>query len=65
MGLLSAGHALGGAAGAFAGGVLFDLFATYDWVWTASTLLAISAGLLAYTIREAGGSLRPAAVAAG
>ncbi|MGH6953672.1 MAG: MFS transporter [Alphaproteobacteria bacterium] len=64
MGLLSAGHALGGAAGAFAGGVLFDLFATYDWVWTASTLLAISAGLLAYTIREAGGSLRPAAVAA-
>ncbi|MBI3452346.1 MAG: MFS transporter [Rhodospirillales bacterium] len=52
MGLLAAGHALGAALGAFLGGYLFDLFARYDFVWIASIGLAITAGLIAFTIRE-------------
>jgi MFS family permease len=52
MGLLSAGHALGGAAGSFLGGYLFDLFARYDWVWIVSLLLAILAAFLTLFIRE-------------
>lgn len=52
MGVLSAGHAAGAALGAFLGGWLYDLFATYDWVWTAAFALAILAGLMAFTIRE-------------
>ncbi len=52
MGLISAGHAVGGAAGAFLGGWLFDHFARYDWVWIAAVGLAGLAGLLALTLRE-------------
>ena len=52
MGVLSAGHAGGAALGAFLGGWLYDLFATYDWVWTAAFALAILAGLMVFTIRE-------------
>jgi MFS family permease len=52
MGLLAAAHALGAALGAFLGGWLFDLFARYDGVWTASVALSIAAGLMVFTIRE-------------
>jgi MFS family permease len=52
MGLLAAGHALGGAAGALLAGRMFDLFARYDGVWLFSVGLAILAGLICFTIRE-------------
>jgi predicted MFS family arabinose efflux permease len=52
MGLLSASHSLGGALGAFGGGVLFDLFAQYQWVWFVSIGLALIAGALSFAIRE-------------
>ena len=52
MGLLAAGHALGGAAGAFMAGILYDLYAQYDAVWIASIGVAVAAGLMAFTIRE-------------
>ena len=52
MGILSAGHALGGAAGAMMAGILYDLYAQYDVVWLASIGVAVSAGLMAFTIRE-------------
>lgn len=52
MGLLSAGHALGGAAGAFMAGILYDLYAQYDAVWIASIGVAVAAGLMVFTIRE-------------
>jgi MFS family permease len=55
MGLLSAFHALGGAAGSFLGGYLFDLFARYDWVWILSLLLAVFAALITLLIRESRG----------
>ncbi len=63
MGLLAAGHALGGAAGALLAARLFDLFARYDGVWLISVALAILAGLICFTIREnrGEGRLIPAA----
>jgi MFS family permease len=52
MGLLSAGHALGGAAGAFMAGILYDLYQQYDAVWIASVAVAVAAGFMAFTVRE-------------
>lgn len=52
FGLITAGHQLGGALGAYLGGVLFDLYARYDWVWWSSLWLAVLAGLLVFMLRE-------------
>lgn len=51
MGLISAGHAIGGAMGAFLGGYIFTATATYDLVWTGSVWLAVVAGLLALFLK--------------
>ncbi|MEQ8700609.1 MAG: MFS transporter, partial [Bauldia litoralis] len=65
LGLLFGGHSLGAAAGAFAGGWLFDLFARYDWVWYLTFLLAIAAGILTLMIRPPERAMpTPVAVAA-
>ena len=52
MGLLFAGHSLGGAAGSFMGGRLFDLFQLYDWMWIASFAVSLMAALFSILIRE-------------
>ena len=52
MGLIATGHSLGGAAGAFLAGWLFDLFAQYAWIWIASIALAAIAAALALVIPE-------------
>ena len=52
MGLISAGHSVGAAAGAFLGGYLFDLTLRYEWVWLSSLALAVGAGLLVFALRE-------------
>ncbi len=52
FGLISAGHQIGGALGAYLGGVLFDLYARYDWVWWSSLWLAVAAGLLVFLMRD-------------
>ena len=52
FGLISAGHQVGGALGAYFGGVLFDLYANYDWVWWSSLWLAVLAGLLVFLLRD-------------
>jgi MFS family permease len=52
MGMISAGHAIGAAAGAFLGGYLFDLTLSYDWVWLSSIGLAFVAGLLMLALRD-------------
>lgn len=49
---LVAGHQIGAAAGAFMGGVLFDLFAQYQSVWLASIALAAVAGIIALLIKD-------------
>jgi len=51
MGLISAGHAIGGAMGAFLGGYIFIATATYDLVWLGSIWLAVVAGLLVLFIK--------------
>ena len=52
FGMISAGHQIGGAFGAYFGGLLFDLYARYDWVWWSSLWLAVLAGLLVFLLRE-------------
>ena len=52
MGLISGGHSLGGAVGAYAGGVLFDLFARYTELWLAAFSTAIVAGLMVYFLKD-------------
>ncbi|TDQ84241.1 putative MFS family arabinose efflux permease [Dongia mobilis] len=60
MGLISAGHSLGGALGAMAGGYLFDNIGTYEWIWLSSIFLAILAGLMVFLMRDRGtGRLAP------
>jgi MFS family permease len=60
MGLLSAGHSLGAALGAYVAGWLYDLFAQYVWVWIAALGLAMLAGFLSFAITE---TRRPPALA--
>jgi MFS family permease len=52
MGLISGGHALGGAVGSFLGGYLFDLFANYSQLWWLAFATAVLAGLMVYLLRE-------------
>ncbi len=52
IGILGMFHAGGGAAGAFMGGYVYDLFNNYDWTWMVSIALAMVAGAMALTIRE-------------
>ncbi|MBS7702972.1 MFS transporter [Chelatococcus asaccharovorans] len=60
MGLISGGHALGGALGALAGGMLFDMTGAYGFLWTGSVAVSVVAALLVLTLgnkpdqREAG-----------
>ena len=52
MGLLTAGHQLGAAAGAGFGGYLFEQTQAYDLVWISSLALAVIAGILVLLLRE-------------
>ncbi len=52
MGLISGGHALGGAFGAFLGGWFYDVSGDYGWLWTGSVALSVLAGLLVFTLRD-------------
>jgi MFS family permease len=47
MGLISAGHSIGAALGAFAGGYLFDATGGYGWLWSSSFGLALAATMIA------------------
>ncbi|VFR23397.1 transporter, putative [plant metagenome] len=52
MGLISGGHALGGAFGAFLGGWFYDISGGYGWLWEGSIALSVLAGLLVFTLRD-------------
>jgi MFS family permease len=67
FGLISAGHQVGGALGAFLGGYLFDLSEQYVLVWWSSFGLAVIAGLLAIGVKSRAPSqnLAPATPPAG
>ncbi|HEX6120961.1 MAG TPA: MFS transporter [Dongiaceae bacterium] len=47
MGLISAGHSIGAALGAFMGGYLFDATGGYGWLWSSSFGLALAAAMIA------------------
>jgi MFS family permease len=47
MGLISAGHSIGAAMGAYAGGYLFDATGGYSWLWSSSFGLALAAAMIA------------------
>lgn len=66
MGLISAGHSIGAAAGAFLGGYLFDVTAQYQWAWISSVALAASAGMMVFAMKDrpAQAATRPLALAA-
>ena len=52
MGIMFAGHSVGGALGAMTAGALYDLFARYDWVWIIALALAFLAAILAWSVPE-------------
>lgn len=52
MGLISAGHSVGAAAGAFLGGYLVDVSDGYDQVWLSALALALMAAGLVFLMRE-------------
>lgn len=52
MGLISAGHSIGAAAGAFMGGYIFDMTMQYDRVWLSSLALAVGAGVMVFLLRD-------------
>ena len=52
LGLVTCGHSLGGALGAFLGGYLFDLFARYAEMWWVAFGTAGLAGLMVFVLRE-------------
>jgi MFS family permease len=47
MGLISAGHSIGAAMGAFMGGYIFDATGGYTWLWSSSFGLALLAAMIA------------------
>lgn len=52
MGLISAGHSLGGALGAYFGGFIFDYFQAFDWIWLSAIGLAILAGVMVFVLKD-------------
>lgn len=52
FGLISAGHQIGAAAGAYFGGLLYDLYTQYSIVWWSSIWLAVFAGVLVFLLKE-------------
>jgi predicted MFS family arabinose efflux permease len=59
MGLLSAGHAVGGAAGAWAGGAFFDWRGNYGALWEVSIVLVVIAAALVVGLKDERGRSVP------
>lgn len=52
MGLISGGHALGGALGELAGGMLYDMTGAYGLLWSGSVAISVMAALLVLPLRN-------------
>ncbi len=61
MGLISAGHSIGGAMGAYFGGYVFDRWRQFDWMWISAIFLAILAGLMVFAMKDKAKEPAPAA----
>jgi predicted MFS family arabinose efflux permease len=55
MGLVFAGHSIGGAIGAFLGGYFYDLFGDYELLWMLSAGLSAAAAIFSILIVETRG----------
>ena len=60
FGIVMLSHQLGGFAGAWLGGKLFEATGSYDWMWYIDIMLAVGAALIHLPIRE---SRQPRALA--
>jgi predicted MFS family arabinose efflux permease len=58
MGLVFAGHSLGGAMGAFLGGYIYDAFGNYTWLWVLSGGLSVIAAIFSIFVIESRGDSR-------
>ncbi len=54
MGMISAGHAIGGAIGTFLGGYVFDSTGGYEILWFSSLWLAAGAGVMVLLLPKSG-----------
>ena len=52
MGLITGGHALGGAVGAFLGGYLFDKFQSHDGIWLFAIATLVGSALMVALLRD-------------
>ncbi|WP_210251331.1 MFS transporter [Aureimonas psammosilenae] len=52
VGVLTVGHALGAAAGAWFGGYAYDLFLRYDAMWIGSVVLALCSAMFAMLVSD-------------
>ena len=52
MGLIFASNSLGAASGSFLGGYIYDIYASYNYVWIFSVLMAALASFLTLFIKE-------------
>jgi len=64
FGLTLLSHQIGGFFGAWLGGLAFDSFGNYEWMWYADILLALAAAIANLPIREAAVPARAAGAAA-
>ena len=53
FGVVMLTHQVGGFAGAWLGGRVFEMTGSYDWVWYIDVVLAVGAALIHLPIREA------------
>jgi predicted MFS family arabinose efflux permease len=53
FGVVMLSHQVGGFAGAWLGGKVFELTGSFDWVWYVDIVLAVGAALIHLPIREA------------
>ncbi len=60
FGLILLTHQLGGFLGAWAGGRVFEMTGSYDWIWRVDIALALAAALVHLPIREAAVQPAPA-----
>jgi MFS family permease len=60
FGIVMLAHQIGGFLGAYLGGKAFELTGSYDWMWYADIVLAVSAALVHMPIRETRLALQPA-----
>lgn len=51
-GLVFLGHQMGGFLGAWLGGLIFDVFGSYELAWWIAIWLSVAAGLLCIPVRE-------------